>query len=227
MDVRARTREQKLLGSLLRDRLQRAQAVKISLTFDDGPSEWTGPILDLLAAHDARATFFITGGQIQTATDAAICARVVSDGHQVGNHTMTHPDLTTLDHDEVRKELGCANLMIAATAGLIPDVYRPPYLRLNATVQSAADEMGLRPVGCDIIPGDWSNPVADEISEYVVTSAHDGAIILLHDGRPHGQPGFDHGGSLDSRQHTVDALGSILPRLRDRGFKFVTVSDLA
>ena len=200
--------------------------MKIALTFDDGPSEWTGPILDLLAEHDSRSTFFITGAQIQTSYDAELCARVVKEGHQVGNHTMTHPDLTTLDYDEVRKELGCANLMIAATSGLMPEVYRPPYLRLNSDTHRAADEMGLRAVGCDVIAGDWQNSDAEVLSTIIRDEARDGSIVLLHDGRPYGQPGYEHGGSLDSRQHTVDALSLLLPSLKNDGYDLVAVSDL-
>lgn len=200
--------------------------MKIALTFDDGPSKWTGPVLDLLTENNAKATFFITGGNIRNRADADLCARIVNDGHEVGNHTMTHPDLTTMEYGEIRKELGCANLMIAAASGTMPDIYRPPYLRLNNDVHKAAGDLRLRPVGCNIIPGDWQEPSSQRIAEAVMDEAEDGSIVLLHDGRPYGQPPHAEGGSLDSRQPTVDAVAMLLPALIDQSFECVTVSEL-
>lgn len=200
--------------------------MKIALTFDDGPSLWTAPILDLLAENNAKATFFITGGNIRNRADADLCARIVQGGHEVGNHTMTHPDLTDMDYDGIRSELGCANLIIAASSDEMPTLFRPPYLKINNDVSRVARDLGLKTVGCDIIPGDWNEPSSRRIAEIVMDDAKDGSIVLLHDGRPYGQPSHADGGSLHSRQPTVDAVALLLPALQEEGFECVTVSEL-
>lgn len=200
--------------------------MKVALTFDDGPSIWTAPILDLLAENEAKATFFITGCNIRNRNDADLCARMTAEGHEVGNHTMTHPDLTDMNYEQIKGELGCANLIIAASSDEMPVLFRPPYLKLNNDVSRAARELGLKTVGCDIIPGDWQEPSSQRIAEHVMDEVKDGSIVLLHDGRPYGQPSHADGGSLHSRQPTVDAVAMLLPALKDRGFECVTVSEL-
>ncbi len=193
--------------------------MKIALTFDDGPSEWTAPILDLLAEHDARATFFVVGEHI--IGNVEIVDRIHAEGHELGNHTTTHPDLSTLLPERVRAELAETALMITAITGQSPQVWRAPYLRLPV------DELPPFPhIGCTIIPGDWNEPSAEVLADGIVALAQDGDIVLLHDGRPPGQPPHDQGGSLDTREHTVEAVRLLLPRLVERGFGFVTASEL-
>lgn len=192
--------------------------MKIALTYDDGPSEWTAPILDTLAERDAKATFFVCGAHILGRS--SILARIAEEGHEVGNHTTTHPNLTTLDADQVEQELVETALMIGIVTGDVPQVWRAPYLRVPAW------NGVLRHIGCDVIPGDWAEPDPQRITDTVLGNVRDGSIVLLHDGRPPGQPEHAAGGSLDTRAATVEATRLLVPALIDAGYELVTVSDL-
>lgn len=194
--------------------------MKIALTFDDGPSQWTPPILDILAEHEAHATFFVCG--VNLLGHSELVQGMFDAGHQIGNHTTTHPDLSRLDSLAVARELAETELMIAAIVGEPPTVWRAPYLRQP----NRPLEADVRHAGCDVIPGDWAEPSPQRIAESVMDDAADGAIVLLHDGRPPGQPAHADGGSLDSREGTVEATRLLVPALIEAGYELVTVSNL-
>lgn len=189
--------------------------MKVALTFDDGPSAWTEPILDLLDQHHAKATFFVVGANIPGRVDTI--RRIVESGHTVGNHTTNHPDLAMLEPREVALELVETSMMLAEITGKLPGVWRAPYLH-----QPLNRPASMRHVGCDVIPGDWQEPNPRKIVGETIRQLQDGSVVLLHDGRPPGQRPHAEGGSLDTREATVDAVAELLYILRPN-HEFVTV----
>jgi peptidoglycan-N-acetylglucosamine deacetylase len=180
----------------------------LALTFDDGPSELTERVLDLLETYDARATFFVVGSAV-TGREATL-ERARAGGHEIGSHTFTHPHPSTLGEDELREEIRRG----AETAGPDGTLVRPPYGEDAERFDRLAGELGLGPTMLwSVDPRDWETDDAEVIAERVLTGAASGAIVDLHDGRR-------------SHQATVDALATILPALVSRGFRLVTVSEL-
>lgn len=178
----------------------------LALTFDDGPSEWTDPILALLAAHDARATFFVVGGSIAGRESTVAAARAA--GHEIGSHTFSHPHPAALGDEELREEIRQGAL--AADAQLV----RPPYGEDAERFDRLAGELGLGPtVLWSVDPRDWESDDPEAITRLVIEGATPGAIVDLHDGRR-------------EQRATVDALESILPQLAARGLRPVTISTL-
>jgi cellulose synthase/poly-beta-1,6-N-acetylglucosamine synthase-like glycosyltransferase/peptidoglycan/xylan/chitin deacetylase (PgdA/CDA1 family) len=203
---------------------------KIAITFDDGPDpEWTPKILDVLKREHAPATFFLIGIQADKFSD--IAARIYREGHEIGNHTFTHPDISTISKNYTRVELNLTEQLFASRLGMRPILFRPPYsidqepdtedeVRPLETTQ----EMGYITVGDKIDPNDWrENPrrSAEQISADVLAhlppcAPNDqfcGNVILLHDG----------GGN---RAETVKALPMIIEGVRAHGFEIVGVHDL-
>ncbi|GAA2754963.1 hypothetical protein GCM10009872_03230 [Actinopolymorpha rutila] len=166
------------------------------LTFDDGPSEWTPKILEVLARHNAKATFFELGQQQKEFPGMA--DQVRKAGHTIGNHTFDHASLTTQSWSGMRKEI---------KGGPASKCLRPPYGATNSDVRSVTDELNLRVVLWDVDTRDWTRPGSDTIERRAVEGARPGAIVLMHDG----------GGD---RQQTVDALDGVLTTLAKRGYVF-------
>jgi peptidoglycan-N-acetylglucosamine deacetylase len=191
----------------------------LALTFDDGPSAWTDPILDLLAEGGAKATFFVLGVSISGNED--VLRRIVSGGHELGNHTQSHPDPAHISDEVLIDELHSAAEAIAAVVGRAPRLVRPPYGADPHRVSRAARTIGAGPVIMrSVDPGDWQHREAAPIVEHVLEHARPGSIIDLHDGIPPENNG------APSRQATVDAVAQLVPALQQRGFRLVTVSDL-
>ncbi len=173
------------------------------MTFDDGPSEWTSEVLNLLAEHGRKATFFVVGQSV--AGHGKILERMFADGHTIGNHTFTHRRLTDLAFDEVWSEFRACNAVVQLACGFTPRVWRPPYMSRIQQIEKIARECGLTYMGVDIVPDDWQKDSAEEIAERVLSHAAAGAIVCLHDGIPP-----DGGNGTDTRQPTVDAVRLIL-----------------
>jgi peptidoglycan/xylan/chitin deacetylase (PgdA/CDA1 family) len=188
----------------------------LALTFDDGPGDSTGSILDLLDRHGARSTFFCLGERVQGR--AALLRRMLADGHEVGNHFFSHRHPEALSDDEIQDELARTAGSIGGLSGPAPKLVRPPYGEEPERVAAVAAELGLGPVVLwSIDPEDWKVPPADAIVQCVLGEARPGAIVDLHDG---------WGRTEGTRQPTVEALERLLPELQSRGFDLVTVSDL-
>ena len=195
----------------------------VALTYDDGPSEWTVPILEHLAEHDGRATFFVLGSAIDGEERRAILRRTVAEGHEIGNHTFTHPgDLATLDEAVIRDEIDRAQSSIREAAGVEPVHWRTPFLRTSGHLLSVVSSLGLVHVGCSVMPGDWELD-ADEIAERVRAFLRPGAVIVLHDGRPADEPPEL---SRPTREETAKATGMILEDMSRLGLRAATVSEL-
>ena len=183
------------------------------LTFDDGPSVHTPQILSVLAANGAPATFFVVGEH--AAQFPSLVQQEHADGHGIGDHTWSHPDLTTLSPGHVRQELESTADEIANLTGTRPTLWRPPGGRFNDTVTRIASSLGLSMRLWDVNPQDFFEPGVDVIVSRVVDNVSDGDIILLHDGSPDGN---------EDRSQTVAALPTIIDTLRARGFEFGTLS---
>jgi peptidoglycan-N-acetylglucosamine deacetylase len=195
---------------------------RVALTFDDGPSQWTEPLLEILAANEARATFFVIGGLAENRPD--VLRRIVADGHELGNHTWSHPHLARdCDDDQVRSELMRTSAVLELISGLRPRRFRCPYFNVDGRVEAIARGLGLIHTHGTIAPPDWHPTIrAGFISTAVIHLTGPGDIIALHDGIP--PSGNDR--PEDTRQATVEAVATLLPRLRDRGHEFVTATEL-
>jgi len=182
----------------------------VALTFDDGPSPYTRDVLHQLERKHALATFFVVGEHL--ATYGSALKPMVRRGHEVANHTWTHPFLTNLPSKRVKSQLARTNRGIRRAAGRRPRMMRPPYGDVNGRVRRIAKREKLRTVLWDVDPSDYYQPSAETIADRVVHGVDRQSIVLLHDG---GGP----------RRNTVRAVPKIVHRLRQRGYSFVTVSD--
>jgi peptidoglycan/xylan/chitin deacetylase (PgdA/CDA1 family) len=192
----------------------------LAVTFDDGPSRWTGEVLSVLAAFGARATFFMIGEAVIGMPEVA--AAVVAAGHEVGNHTFTHVRLDERRSARVERELRRTSDVLAERVGVRPSLFRPPYVGYDKRVLAAASRVGLgQAVVADAYPEDYALDSAREIADRALAVACPGRVICLHDGRPPREP---TGITRQSRWPTVAALELILAELQ--GFRFVTVSEL-
>lgn len=185
-------------------------------------------MLDLLAEHGARATFFVCGDSIVGREE--ILERCVDKGHEIGNHTTTHKPLDLLNDAAVRDEIAPTNERVAAVIGVAPRVFRPPLFQTSRSVEWVSRELGLGdPVGARIYTDDWNQPPPAAIAGAIFRACKElgtrGQIIDLHDGRPPHEPLWP-GHSPNSRQSSVDALAIILPWLEAQGLRIVTVSEL-
>jgi peptidoglycan/xylan/chitin deacetylase (PgdA/CDA1 family) len=197
------------------------EAPLVALTFDDGPSPWTEPILEHLERHDAQATFFAIGEAID-ARGADILRRIVAGGGEVGNHTFTHPRLTGLSDADVLDEMTRTTPLIEAASGVAPIYWRAPYLDRNDHLLELIGTLGLREIELSVVTADYAQS-ADATAEDVLGRIQAGDIVALHDGRNRRDGPSD---SLPTRENTVAAVATILDGLTMRGLRCVTVTEL-
>jgi peptidoglycan/xylan/chitin deacetylase (PgdA/CDA1 family) len=194
--------------------------LKLALTFDDGPSQWTSEVLDLLREYEARATFFLIGQRVRQRPDDV--RRIVEERHEIGSHTMTHPRLTEIGDDEIRKEIQDGARAVAEVVGERPHLFRAPGFHADDRVRRTVEELKLDLVDADIDPQDWQpGVVSHRILSLVLARCEHGCIVDLHDGYP---PPPTR--SRDDCTPTVEALHHLLPALRAGGYELVTVSEL-
>ena len=198
-----------------------AGAPLVALSFDDGPSLWTEQILDLLAVAGARATFFVCGAAIEGREGTV--RRCVAEGHEIANHTHTHPELRELDRAAICAELESASAAIASVTGARPVRFRPPYFESSPEVEAVSRELGLgEPVGADAWTADWAQDPAEQMLAAIAAKCRAGSIIDLHDA----VPPQDRAATPPTRDETVRTVGLLLPWLAERGLRAVTVSEL-
>ncbi|MDO7907956.1 polysaccharide deacetylase family protein [Paenibacillus sp. JX-17] len=185
----------------------------IALTFDDGPDPvYTPQIQHILAAHQAKATFFVIGERLEAY--AAIAESLHLEEHELGNHTFTHPNMTELDAAACRAEIRSTEDQISAITGKCPTSFRAPYLAMDPQVHQVACEMGYKIIGASNTgTDDWAEPGVEHIIKYSLNGVENGSILLLHD-------------SGGDRSQTVEAVRVLVPELISRGYELVTVSDL-
>jgi len=201
-----------------------AGPMTLALTFDDGPSPvYTGQVLALLRRHGVKATFFLIGENVEQYPD--VVRQILGDGHLVGNHTWSHPDLGRLSRSRTREEIERTSELIARVGGTRPPtVFRAPGGFFSGASLEICGELGLRPVSWSVDPEDWSNPGTEAIIDRVLRHARTGSIVLEHDGCLAAPP-VDPGSPAD-RSQTVAALADYLPRLIDAGYRFTTVAPV-
>lgn len=179
---------------------------KIAITFDDGPHEEMTPlILDLLSKHDAKATFFMLGQQAERYPD--IVKRAFDEGHEIGNHTWDHPDLTKIDNEAIMHQFNTTSEIIASITGEAPLLIRPPYGNYNDNVQQIAPGPL---INWSIDAIDWRDRDADQIMINIEQTFHEDGILLMH----------------DVFASTVEAVERVLSTYSEEGYEFVTVSEL-
>lgn len=182
----------------------------IAMTFDDGPHPSNTPrLLNMLAQRNIKATFFVVG---QLAKEhPQIIRRILAEGHEVANHTMSHPTLTRISDDRIRRELTETHKAVVDIAGYHMRLFRPPGGATNARLKEwFHNEYGYSTIMWTVDPQDWKRPGVSVVTSRLVNGARPGAILLCH----------------DLHAPTVDAMPGTLDQLMAKGFKFVTVSQL-
>jgi peptidoglycan/xylan/chitin deacetylase (PgdA/CDA1 family) len=178
---------------------------RIAIGFDDGPSDYTPGVLRVLRNFDSHATFFEIGQE--TSGRSAIMKKILRQGNEIGNHTM---------HHEVNASSGSlheTDRLIRRATGFRPCDFRPPDGSVNSSLISRAHAQHLVTVNWDVDPRDWATPGVSAIASNVIQNAHNGSIVVMHDG----------GGD---RSETIAALPAILSHFRHRGYRFVPVAEL-
>ncbi len=190
---------------------------QLALTYDDGPNDpHTLHLLEVLARHGVRATFFLIGRYVQQRPELA--RQIVKAGHVAGNHTFTHPLLTFKSAADIRKELSDCRSALRDTIGDHSSLFRPPFGGRRPAVLKIAREMGLKPVMWNVTGYDWNAPPFAVIERKVTKRVCGGNVILLHDGG-HRQMGAD-------RSQTVLATNHLIERYKSEGYEFVTIPQM-
>jgi peptidoglycan/xylan/chitin deacetylase (PgdA/CDA1 family) len=193
----------------------------VALTFDDGPSEWTDPIVEHLRRHGATATFFVIGSAIDKSGGETL-RNAAAAGCEIANHTYSHRLLPSLAEDEIRDELVRTSARIEEVATRPPSLWRAPHFRSDERIRALAAGLGLLEVRCSVFTGDYAWP-ALKTAAWVLHHLRPGAIVDLHDGRPQTDTVDD---AAPTREATVEAVGRILGEMETRGYRSVTVSEL-
>ncbi len=182
----------------------------IAMTYDDGPHPQNTPrLLDMLRDRNIKATFYVIGRNVDLYP--AITRRIVAEGHEIGNHTYTHRNMTKLSNDAVRSELVKTREAIVRATGVQPRTLRPPYGALLQTQREwIRSEFNYPTIMWSVDPRDWQRPGPSVVTSRIISGTTPGAIILAH----------------DLHAPTVDAMPATLDGLLRKGYKFVTVSQL-
>lgn len=177
----------------------------VALTFDDGPNPNTTPIaLELLKKYNAKGTFFMVGKAV--AGNEEIIKQVVAEGHQIGNHSWSHPLLTKISLEQAKSQINDTTEALKKASGQDVHIMRPPYGGINATIQAAVDQSFIL---WDVDTLDWKNRNTASIMKEV-RKARPGSIILMH----------------DVHQTSINALPTVLQYLTEQGFELVTIDEL-
>jgi len=182
----------------------------IAMTFDDGPSATLTPkLLDLLAARHIKATFFVIGENV--AEHPEIVERAAREGHEIGNHSWSHPNFGKMSEESVRSQLRRTDDAIKNATGKRPTLMRPPYGSITDREKHwIHDEFGYQIILWDVDPYDWRRPGPAVVRNRILKETQPGSIVLSHDIHP---------GTIEAMPSTFDALEA-------KGFRFVTVSEL-
>jgi peptidoglycan-N-acetylglucosamine deacetylase len=187
----------------------------IALTFDDGPSESTAELLEILARHGAPATFFQCGENVRRLP--AVAREVAAAGHEIGNHTNSHPLLALKSPGYIYAELAAAQEIIEKATGSRPRCFRAPYGARWFGLRAAQQRLGLTGVSWSAIALDWKRQTPAVVSR-LLHGAAPGAILCLHDGRV-----LEHRPDIGV---TLQAVRELLPKLTEQGFHFEKVTDI-
>lgn len=188
----------------------------IALTFDDGPDEvFTPQVLDILKKNDVKATFFLVGENLKQ--NKEIVKRQFEEGHEIGNHTYTHINVAKSGYDKVYEEITKTQEEIKEITGVEPKLFRPPYRAMSRHMCDIVKNKNMNIIlWSNLDPRDWSNPGVYSIVNTIESKVENGNIILLH----------DYNNLRNSKSQTIQALESVIPYLKEQGYKFVTISEL-
>jgi peptidoglycan/xylan/chitin deacetylase (PgdA/CDA1 family) len=182
----------------------------IAMTFDDGPHATNTPkLLEMAARRHIKLTFFVLGECVEQ--NPTVLQREVAEGHEIGNHSWSHPNLAKLSDQAVRSQLQRTEDIIVKTAGVKPKLMRPPYGELTKRQRVWVNhDFGYKVILWDVDPLDWKRPGPSVVARRIIAGARPGSIILSHDIHP----------------PTIEAMPQVFDALLAKGFKFVTVSEL-
>ena len=186
----------------------------VALTFDDGPTEQTGELLEILDKYDAKGTFFVLGRKAKF--DRGLVKAIDIQGSEIGNHSYSHKNLLSQSRRIIGDEL-LSTEEILHELDIFPDIFRPPYGNLNPKVVATARVVGYRTIMSDVDPRDWKKKRnSKNITSYITSHTRKGSIINLHEGIF--GDGYNH--------QTTSVLKDTIQRLKDEGYSFDTVSSL-
>ncbi|WP_055108027.1 polysaccharide deacetylase family protein [Paenibacillus ihumii] len=188
---------------------------QIALTFDDVPDpRFTPQVLDILKIHGIKATFFVVGHRVEKHPD--LLKRIYREGHQIGNHSYSHPLFKNKSVNEFQREILQTERIIYQTIGIKPRYIRPPYGEINEAQLKWAKKEGYRIINWNVDSLDWKGLNKDKVKQNILKSVGPGSIVLQH-------AGGGHGSDLTG---TIKALPEIILSLKKRGYQFVTVPEL-
>src|SRR5437762_4395846 len=182
----------------------------IAMTFDDGPHATnTSKLLEMAAQRHIKLTFFVLGECVAQNPD--VLRQELAEGHEIGNHSWSHPNLAKLSDEGLRTQLERTEDMVVKTAGIKPKLMRPPYGELTKRQRILVNhQFGYKVILSDVDPLDWKRPGSNVVAQRILAGARPGSIILSHDIHP----------------PTIAAMPQVFDALLAKGFKFVTVSEL-
>ncbi|MNH89995.1 Peptidoglycan-N-acetylglucosamine deacetylase [compost metagenome] len=186
---------------------------RVALTFDDGPdNRYTPQILDILQENQVKATFFLVGRQIDK--DPSVVKRIYSEGHEIGNHTVNHPNLNKMEVQEISQEIENNNAKIKELTGYTPVLFRSPYGNASEKVKDVLKQNHLMLVNWSVDTRDWKETSPEMILANLKKEIHPGSIVLQH--------------SFGGRKvhNTIQALPEEIKWLKEQGYTMVTVSEL-
>jgi len=181
----------------------------ISLTFDCAwGAEDMPQILDILKANNVKATFFVLGEWAEKFPE--VIKRMADEGHDVANHSDTHPHIASIGYEDIKKEITSANSKIEKLTGKKNDLFRAPYGEYNDNVITASEELGFYTIQWDVDSLDWKNLGKENILNRVLSKTKNGSIILMHNGT----------------EDTANVLDEMIKKLKEKGFNFKPTSEL-
>ncbi|MFI6595199.1 polysaccharide deacetylase family protein [Nonomuraea sp. NPDC050536] len=185
-----------------------SQVKCLALTFDDGPGKYAGKLLDTLKKYNAKATFFLEGQYVHARP--AYVKRMAQEGHELGNHSYTHPNFTNLEPEAIRSEIQKTQDAVKKASGVTPTLLRPPYGMADTQVSDVAAEFGMPMILWTAGSRDWATKNVKEIQKQTLSVAQPNGIILMH----------------DWVKQTVDGMPSLIKTLQAKGYHLVTVSEV-
>lgn len=188
----------------------------LALTFDDGPDEvFTPQILDILKKYDVKATFFVMGQKVEY--NKNIIKREFEEGHEIGNHTYTHINVSKQSYDTILNEITKTQESIKSITGVEPKVFRPPYRAVSKDMCKIIKDKNMNIVLWSYVDAkDWQSPGTYSIVRTIEEGVKNGCIILLH----------DYNKIRNEKSQTIEALEVMIPDLLQKGYRFVTASEL-
>jgi peptidoglycan/xylan/chitin deacetylase (PgdA/CDA1 family) len=190
----------------------------VALTFDDGPSPpYTDQLLEVLAKHEVKATFFMIGNRIEKHPETM--RRVIAEGHQIGNHSYSHPLLGFLPPSYVQREIERTDKLLRQVGVTGEIVFRAPVLTRFLPVAWVLAKGGRAHISCNVWGWDWTTQNPDRITETVLKKVKPGSIVVLHDGKAENKDA--------NRSGTIEATDRIITALKRDGYRFVRLSDVS